>query len=128
MFYQTGVANVIIKEWSAVLAAPNAPNCGSEMSHYRSAVGGWEMSLFQVYGYFLPFISGTSISCLHLVLGSLRTIYHACAQAPRAYHSAAPGVSLLDRIEACCRSHEVLPRQLRDHPDFAFLKKPAPAA
>ena len=45
-------------------------------------------------------------------------------QAPRAYRDAAPGVSLLDRIEQCCRSHEVLPRQLRDHAEFAFLKRP----
>lgn len=43
-------------------------------------------------------------------------------QAPRAYHSAAPGVSLLDRIEMCCRSDVQLPRHLRDHPEFAFLK------
>lgn len=43
-------------------------------------------------------------------------------QAPRAYHSAAPGVSLLDRIEMCCRSDVQLPRQLRDRPEFAFLK------
>jgi hypothetical protein len=43
-------------------------------------------------------------------------------QAPRAYQSAAPGVSLLDRIEMCCRSDVQLPRQLRDKPGFAFLK------
>ncbi|KAK9842297.1 hypothetical protein WJX81_005127 [Elliptochloris bilobata] len=43
-------------------------------------------------------------------------------QAPRAYHGAAPGVSLLDRIEMCCRSDVQLPRQLRDKPEFAFLK------
>ncbi|BDA45618.1 Myosin-17 [Coccomyxa sp. Obi] len=46
-------------------------------------------------------------------------------QAPRAYHSAAPGVSLLDRIEMCCRSDVQLPRHLRDHPEFAFLKAAA---
>ena len=43
-------------------------------------------------------------------------------QAPRAFHSAAPGVSLLDRIEMCCRSDVQLPRQLRDRPEFSFLK------
>jgi len=31
-------------------------------------------------------------------------------------------VSLLDRIEMCCRSDVQLPRQLRDKPGFAFLK------
>ncbi|EIE22795.1 hypothetical protein COCSUDRAFT_47698 [Coccomyxa subellipsoidea C-169] len=46
-------------------------------------------------------------------------------QAPRAYHSAAPGVSLLDRIEMCCRSDVQLPRHLRDNPEFAFLKAAA---
>ena len=43
-------------------------------------------------------------------------------QAPRAFHSAAPGVSLLDRIEMCCRSDVQLPRQLRDRSEFSFLK------
>lgn len=43
-------------------------------------------------------------------------------QAPRPYHSAAPGVSLLDRIEMCCRSNVQLPSSLRDNADFAFLK------
>jgi len=42
-------------------------------------------------------------------------------QAPRPYHSAAPGVSLLDRIEACCRGSVALPPTLRGRPDFAFL-------
>ena len=42
-------------------------------------------------------------------------------QAPRPYHSAAPGVSLLDRIEACCRGSVALPPALRSRPDFAFL-------
>ena len=43
-------------------------------------------------------------------------------QAPRTPNSAAPGVSLLDRIEMCCRSNVQLPRGLRDQPAFAFLK------
>ncbi|KAK9829628.1 hypothetical protein WJX72_006968 [[Myrmecia] bisecta] len=43
-------------------------------------------------------------------------------QAPRPYHSAAPGVSLLDRIESVCRRNVQLPRQLRDRPEFAFLQ------
>jgi hypothetical protein len=42
-------------------------------------------------------------------------------QAPRPYHSAAPGVSLLDRIEACCRGSVALPPALRSRADFAFL-------
>ena len=49
-------------------------------------------------------------------------------QAPRAFHSAAPGVSLLDRIEMSCRSDVQLPRQLRDRPEFAFLKASQAAA
>ena len=43
-------------------------------------------------------------------------------QAPRAYHSASPGVSLLDRIEQCCRRNVQLPRQLRDKEQFEFLR------
>lgn len=42
-------------------------------------------------------------------------------QAPRG-QSAAPGVSLLDRIEANCRRNVQLPRQLRDWDQFAFLQ------
>ena len=42
-------------------------------------------------------------------------------QAPRPYHSAAPGVSLLDRIEACCRGSVALPASLRDRAEFGFL-------
>ena len=42
-------------------------------------------------------------------------------QAPRPYHSAAPGVSLLDRIEACCRGSVALPQSLKGRPEFAFL-------
>jgi hypothetical protein len=40
-------------------------------------------------------------------------------QAPRTA-MAMPGLSLLDRIDQCCR-HMQLPRQLRGKPEFAFL-------
>lgn len=43
-------------------------------------------------------------------------------QAPKQLNSAAPGVSLLDRIEMCCRTNAQLPRGLRDRQEFAFLK------
>lgn len=43
-------------------------------------------------------------------------------QAPKSPNSASPGVSLLDRIEMCCRSNVQLPRGLRDRSDFIFLK------
>lgn len=44
-------------------------------------------------------------------------------QAPRGHQSAAPGVSLLDKIEANCRRNVQLPRQLRDWDQFAFLQR-----
>ncbi|DBB00655.1 hypothetical protein WJX82_006589 [Trebouxia sp. C0006] len=44
-------------------------------------------------------------------------------QAPRGHQSAAPGVSLLDKIEANCRRNVQLPRQLRDWEQFAFLQR-----
>jgi len=49
-------------------------------------------------------------------------------QAPRPYHSAAPGVSLLDRIEACCRGSVALPGSLRARPEFAFLLAARPGS
>jgi len=49
-------------------------------------------------------------------------------QAPRPYYSAAPGVSLLDRIEACCRGSVALPGSLRARPEFAFLLSPRPGS
>ena len=49
-------------------------------------------------------------------------------QAPRPYHSAAPGVSLLDRIEACCRGSVALPGSLRSRPEFAFLLAARPGS
>ena len=42
-----------------------------------------------------------------------------CWQVPR---GAGSSVSLLDRIEATCRSNVQLPRGLRDRPEFGFLK------
>ena len=71
-----------------------------------------------------------SISDLHFRCRTTSTPQIACVtvadvgdgrvQAPRGADGA-PGTSLLDRIDNCCR-HMQLPRQIRGRPEFAFLQ------